>query len=85
MQSIPLAVLKPENLMFRRENLKHCMQSIPLAVLKLAADSERNTFSGIACNPYRLRYFFYFPLLFFKRRIFLWHNEAITKMFCWEG
>ena len=32
-----------------------------------------------------LAVFFYFPLLFFKRRIFLWHNEAITKMFCWEG
>ena len=44
-----------------------------------------NDFVCIACNPYRLRYFFIFRYFFSNDGFFLWHNEAITKMFCWEG
>ena len=85
MQSIPLAVLKHFSTLWSAIIPNHCMQSIPLAVLKRLVARPLLVPVAIACNPYRLRYFFYFPLLFFKRRIFLWHNEAITKMFCWEG
>ena len=47
------------------------MQSIPLAVLKPQDPHFRNKDSTfIACNPYRLRYFFYFSVRFFQTAAF---------------
>ena len=57
MQSIPLAVLKPDNSFFLPPFSIHCMQSIPLAVLKRSCSlGDILIYRIIACNPYRLRY-----------------------------
>ena len=56
MQSIPLAVLKPNLINLPDVQYENCMQSIPLAVLKLAGVETSECTVRIACNPYRLRY-----------------------------
>ena len=63
-----------------------CMQSIPLAVLKHVTDKFAEADYSVACNPYRLRYFFLFFGAFFSNgRFFLWHNGAIEKNLSGEG
>ena len=47
-----------------------CMQSIPLAVLKHVTDKFAEADYSVACNPYRLRYFFYFSVRFFQTAAF---------------
>ena len=85
MQSIPLAVLKLNNLsdvieIILKLHAIHTACGIETCQEKLVTFWFWNCMQSIP-----LAVFFYFPLLFFKRRIFLWHNEAITKTFCWEG
>ena len=85
MQFIPLVVLK-----HRRWIVDQSVRS-PLHAIHTACGIETPSHLHWKTNHRHcmqsipLAVFFYFPLLFFKRRIFLWHNEAITKMFCWEG
>lgn len=49
---------------------QYCMQFIPLAVLKRLFDERTRQEDLIACNPYRLRYFFYFSVRFFQTAAF---------------
>ena len=72
MQSIPLAVLKHPFSVLINDDLPNgnCMQSIPLAVLKRQISLQYQTLRIIACNPYRLRYFFYFSVRFFQTAAF---------------
>ena len=56
-----------------------CMQSIPLAVLKHQLHHCHIRFRGIACNPYRLRYFFYFLVRFFQTAAFFYGIMELSK------
>ena len=55
------------------------MQSIPLAVLKHQLHHCHIRFRGIACNPYRLRYFFLFFGAFFSNGRFFYGIMELSK------
>ena len=81
MQSIPLAVLKHPFSVLINDDLPNgnCMQSIPLAVLKRQISLQYQTLRIIACNPYRLRYFFYFSVRFFQTAAFFYGIMELSK------
>ena len=72
-----------ETLMFVMERMQflYCMQSIPLAVLKQRACSLERVCCLIACNPYRLRYFFIFRYFFSNDGFFYGIMKLSRKCF----
>ena len=81
MQSIPLAVLKRDVDDVTIIGDDYCMQSIPLAVLKHFVLPTLIPPFHIACNPYRLRYFFIFSAVFSNVRFFYGIMELLEDSF----
>ena len=70
MQSIPLAVLKPPMKSFKMD-FRLSLHAIHTACgIETGEKPWCFVRSSIACNPYRLRYFFYFSVRFFQTAAF---------------
>ena len=63
------------------DSLCHCMQFIPLAVLKRRPIYIGKRIIDIACNPYRLRYFFIFRYFFSNDGFFYGIMKLSRKCF----